>query len=98
MSPYRFVKGLRKFSTAAHFSCPVITWNMSARPLKTKSEVTIMCCNNNMGFCNNNNWWWIIILILLFCNCGGNGGYSGCGNGCGGNWNSGCGCDNDRCC
>jgi hypothetical protein len=51
-----------------------------------------------MGFCNNNNWWWIIILILLFCNCGGNGGYSGCGNSCGGNWNNGCGCDNDRCC
>ena len=52
-----------------------------------------MCCNNNWGM-GNNCWWWIIILILLFCNCGGNGGYSGCG----GNWNNGCGCDNDRCC
>ena len=88
MSPYRFVKGLRKFSTAAHFSPSVITWNMSARPLKTKSEVTIMCCNNNWGM-GNNNWWWIIILILLFSCCG-------CGNN-GGNWNSNCGCDNDRC-
>ena len=57
-----------------------------------------MCCNNGMGF-GNNNWWWIIILILLFCNCGcgGNTWSNGC---CGnsGNWNNGCGCDNDRCC
>ena len=64
------------------------------KPLKNESEVTIMCCNNGMGF-GNNNWWWIIILILLFCNCG-CGGNSCCGNS--GNWNNGCGCDNDRCC
>ncbi len=49
-------------------------------------------CNNNNGICgcfNNGNWWWIIILLLIFCNCGGNGGYScyndnnGCGSNCG---------------
>lgn len=56
-------------------------------------------CGNNNGFCGclNNNWWWIVILVLLFCNgCGGCGGTTyggnGCGNGCG-NWdNNNCGC------
>ena len=43
-------------------------------------------CNNGFG---GNNCWWIIILILLFCNCG--------GSMCGGGYNNGCGCDNDRC-
>ena len=54
-------------------------------------------CNNN-GICgcfSGNNWWWIIILILLFCNCGGNGGYS---TGCNGGWNNGCERDNCGCC
>ena len=53
-------------------------------------------CNNN-GICgcfSGNNWWWIIILVLLFCNCGGNSGYSN--NGCGNNWNNGC--ERDNCC
>ena len=44
-------------------------------------------CNNN-GFCGGNICW-IIILILLFCNCGGMGGNTYSGNGCGNN----CGCD-----
>ena len=52
-------------------------------------------CNNNNGICGcfgGNNWWWIIVLLLIFCNCGGNGGYS-CGSS---NWN---GCDNNcGCC
>ena len=42
----------------------------------------------NNGFCGG-NMCWIIILLLLFCN--------GCGNGCGNNYNNGCGCSNDRC-
>ena len=44
-------------------------------------------CNNN-GFCGG-NMCWIIILILLLC--GGCGGNSWGGNGCGNN----CGCDNN---
>ena len=50
-------------------------------------------CNNN-GICGcfgGNNWWWIIILVLLFCNCGGNSGFSGCNN------NNDCGCQRDNC-
>ena len=41
-----------------------------------------MNCNSNglSGF-GGNNWWWIILLILII-GCG-NGGYSGCDNGCG---------------
>ena len=59
-----------------------------------------MCNNNGICGCLNNNWWWIIILVLLFCNCGGCGGSTfggnGCGNGCAANWN---GCDNNcGCC
>ena len=52
-------------------------------------------CGNNNGICGclNNNWWWIVILVLLFCNCGGNWGYSGNNNGCGCyEGNNGCGC------
>ena len=55
-------------------------------------------CGNNNGLCGcfgGNNWWWIIILVLLFCNCGGNSGFSN--NGCG-NWNNGCERENCGCC
>ena len=59
-------------------------------PLKIFSEVMFMC--NNNGFCGG-NMCWIIILILLLC--GGCGGNSWGGNGCGNN----CGCDNNcGCC
>ena len=51
-----------------------------------------MCNNNGICGCLNNNWWWIIILVLLFCNCGGNSGFSG-NNG----WNNDCGCQRDNC-
>ena len=55
-------------------------------------------CNNN-GICGcfgGNNWGWISILVLLFCNCGGNGGFSG-NNGCNNSWNNDCGCQRDNC-
>ena len=44
----------------------------------------ILMCMSNGNSCGN--IWWIIILVLLFCNCGGNGGYS-CYND-----NNNCGC------
>jgi hypothetical protein len=57
-----------------------------------------MCNNNSICNCfSGNNLWWIIILVLLFCNCGGNSGFSG-NNGCNSGWNNGCERDNCGCC